>query len=135
EEDAEPTIMNEWGSIPGNFPRVEIWMCTNSSKSTSNISDTDQPCAPQSEIDRVLKDFYLVMKLPSFYVDLNDYDQPYKPFIFSFTTPMTMGTSKNMLVNLKKSHLYTDSGFLFQDNANSSYPLIDYIRSETNIQD
>jgi hypothetical protein len=123
-ENANISIVNEYGAIPGTFLVHAFRPCKNT---TAN-----KVCATPEEIQKRLNTpIYMAVFMLDYFVDLNDLDNPMTPFITSYVTTLMKDFTKLGYVKFKSSFINTDTGYLLDSVDDiKSFSQIDVIRND-----
>jgi hypothetical protein len=123
-ENANISIINEYGAVPGRFLVHAFKPCKNTT--------ADKVCATPEEIEERLNvPIYIDIFMLDYFVDLNDLDNPMTPFITSYMISIMKGFTKLAIVKFKSSFINTDTGYLLESVDDiKSFSQIDLIRND-----
>jgi hypothetical protein len=109
-------VMNEYAAIPGAFLNIEFFRCDSKKLKNLNLK-----CKSTEEIEKVTSDFYVYYFYVDYIVNLENYENPVTPYINSNVQPLSLGTSKTSLVNVKIGEIETDSGMIMMDKNSTQF--------------
>jgi hypothetical protein len=123
-ENANISIFNEYGAIPGRFIVHTFMPCKNT---TAN-----KVCATPEEIEkRLTGPLFIGAFMLDYFVDLNDLNNPITPFTTTYELNVMKGFTKFVYVKFKNSFINTDKGYLLEDVGDKlSFSQIDQIRND-----
>jgi hypothetical protein len=107
-QQGNPFIQGEMTSFNSSSLYYDIHRCVNT---TTN----GNKCAPQSEIDSVLFDFYISYPYVDAYVNLDSYETPYSYFLNRNVISLSTKMGKISYMKMKSTVIQTDSGILVDD--------------------
>jgi hypothetical protein len=123
-ENANISILNEYGAMPGRFIEHIFRPCRNTT--------ADKVCATPEEIEKRLSiPLFIGTFMLDYFVDLNNLDNPTTPFTTSYLVSIMKGFTKLVYVKYKSCFIRTDAGYLFQGVDDiESFSQIDEIRND-----
>lgn len=120
--DEKIQILNEFGSVPGNYIGAVFYPCKND---TSKYT-----CAPQEEVDKTLDEIILNFLVPDYYINVDDKESPNKLYLKNFANIISNRAKKINFYTFKSTYINTDVGFLREESLENQFHQLDAIRTE-----
>jgi hypothetical protein len=108
------TLKNEWNSPVSNTIIAGVQLCNTN-------------CASEEEY-KSLGLIYVAIYYLDYYIDLNDFTNPIKPYIQTYTQVVSRDLRKAAFVRLKQAEVETDAGFLLEDPKKEQFRQVNDIR-------
>jgi hypothetical protein len=129
-------FMNPYATTPSHFTTIFIEDCYAPFTHHWNMYyPANKTCKSHDEIKDKLSYFFFYLYHVDSYIDLNDYDNPRKPFIAQTTLTLSKSTYKQQFVRVKNTIINTDNGILIEDNSPQNFPQLDQYHSELAVGD
>ena len=129
-------FMNPYAQTPSHFTALFVEDCyAPFTHRWGMYYPQNKTCASPSDIESMLSYFFLYVYHIDSYVDLNDYENPRKPFVTSSTKTLSKSTYKQEFIRVKNTKINTDSGFLLSSTDTMSFPQLDEYHFEVAVGD
>ena len=110
--------------------QIEARPCSNSTRIKANNTKL---CAPQSEINNVLKGMTMSIDWKDSYIDNNNIPNPGNSLLRGMTLKLSLMLSKTIFMRFAKVIYETDIGYVFEDKILQEYYTIDNIEKDFGI--
>lgn len=120
------TIVNEYASMGSKYVSIHIDLC-------DEIRD-NKTCANEDDMIKNLSEFYVTFAFIDNYVSLQDFAQPQKPYVNSYTQMVNIGDSKRNYFRFKNTEITTDKGYILEDTELVSFYQMDSYRTDVSTQ-